>query len=91
MIDESRAIKKIVSTKEEVHAATCQTAGIRFFVCTSIELELNQAQQPHVKSGILMDKTINDKSLYLQNDIRQNYPFCRMKLMVKNLSTFLSQ
>ena len=39
------------------------------------------------KSEILKDKTIDDKSIYIPNDDKQNLPFFRLKLMVKSLET----
>ena len=38
-------------------------------------------------TGILKDKTIEDKFSYIPNDDEQNYPFCRLKLLVKSLET----
>ena len=34
-------------------------------------------------SGILRDKTIANKLMYIPNDDKQNYPFCTLELMVK--------
>ena len=36
-----------------------------------------------VFSGILMDKTIGDKLMYIPNDDTQNYPFCSLKLLLE--------
>ena len=30
------------------------------------------------------DKTMGDKMMYILNDDTQNYPFCRLKLVVEN-------
>ena len=35
------------------------------------------------QSGILMDKTMADKLMYIPNDYTQNYPFCRLQVVVK--------
>ena len=32
---------------------------------------------------ILEDKTMNDKSMYIPNDYKQNYPFCIFNLIVQ--------
>ena len=39
---------------------------------------------PKVKlPGISRDKTMTDKLMYIPNDDTQNYPFCRLKLVVE--------
>ena len=39
--------------------------------------------------GILRGKTIADKLTYIPNDDTQNYPFCKLQLVVENLNTHL--
>ncbi len=34
-------------------------------------------------SGILRDKTMADKLIYIPNDDTKKYPFCRFKLVVE--------
>ena len=34
-------------------------------------------------TGILRDKTMADKLMYNSNKVTQNYPFCRLKLVVE--------
>ena len=35
-------------------------------------------------SGILRDKTMDDKLIFIPNDDKQNYPYFRLKLLVEN-------
>ena len=35
------------------------------------------------KSGIQRDKPMADKLVYIPNDDTQNFPFCRLKLVVE--------
>ena len=35
-------------------------------------------------SGILRDKTMSNKLIYIPNDNTQNYPFCRLQLVVES-------
>ena len=34
-------------------------------------------------TGIVRDKTMDDKLMYIYNDDTQNYPFCRFQLVVE--------
>ena len=36
---------------------------------------------------MLRDKTMADKLMYIPNDDTNNYPFCRLKLLVQSLDT----
>ena len=38
-----------------------------------------------------MDKTMADKLIYILNDDTQNYPFCKLKLVVETLDTQLNK
>ena len=38
-------------------------------------------------SGALGDKTMDDKLIYIPNDDKQYFPFCRLKLLVISLNT----
>ena len=38
-------------------------------------------------SGILRDKTIDDKLTYFPNDDKQKYSFCRLNVLVECLDT----
>ena len=40
-----------------------------------------------IMSGVLGDKTMDDKLIYIPNDDKQNFPFCRLKLLVISLNT----
>ena len=37
------------------------------------------------KSGILRDKTVAEKLMYIPNDDTQNYLFCRLQIVVETL------
>ena len=36
-----------------------------------------------LKAGILRDKTMADKFMYIPNDDTPNYPFCRLELVAE--------
>ena len=36
-----------------------------------------------MRIGIKRDKTIADKFMYIPNDDTQNYPFCRLQIVVE--------
>ena len=41
-------------------------------------------QEAHfICTGILRDKTMDNKSMYIPDDVTQNYAFCRLKLLVE--------
>ena len=39
-----------------------------------------------IKTGILRDKTIADKLMYIPSNDTQNYPFCRLQLVVETFN-----
>ena len=58
------------------------------FVLMSMMILFNShslSLQDRFGSGIFSDKTIADKFMYSPNDATQNYPFCRLKLVVETL------
>ena len=40
------------------------------------------------RSGILRDKTMDDEFIYIPNDDKQNYPSCRLKLIVEQFGHY---
>ena len=40
-----------------------------------------------ILSGILRDKTMEDKLIYIPNDDKHNYPFCWLKLLVEKFDS----
>ena len=40
--------------------------------------------------GILREKTMADKLIYIPNDDTQNYPLCRLQFVVETLATQLN-
>ncbi len=36
------------------------------------------------ETGISRDKTMHDLLMYMSNDDKQNYSFCRLKLLIEN-------
>jgi hypothetical protein len=38
-----------------------------------------------IVTGIIMDKKLADKFMYIPNDNTQNYTFCRLNLVVETL------
>ena len=40
-----------------------------------------------IMSGVLGDKTMDDKLIYIPNDDKKYFPFCRLKLLVISLNT----
>ncbi len=53
----------------------------------SANLEAKANQLLSLKAGILKDKTMDDKSMYINNDDKQNHPLCRSKLLMKIFNT----
>ena len=44
-------------------------------------LNLREICQHSILVGILRDRTLDDKLIYIPNDDKQNYSFCRLKLL----------
>ena len=42
-----------------------------------------------VKPGILGDKTMGNKLMYIPNDVKQNYTYCRSKAFVKKSGVYI--
>ena len=45
--------------------------------------KLKFAKSWHLRFFVLRDKTMADKLMYIPNDDTNNYPFCRLKLVVE--------
>ena len=67
----------------------CKPTGVLIILDRFIfsEIIFNNLTQPTTltfPTGIFRDKTIADKLIYIPNDDIQNFPFCRLQLLVKN-------
>ena len=49
------------------------------------EFYKNRIEFPLQKSGILRDKTMTDRFMYIPNDDKQNLPFCRLDYWLSSL------
>ena len=45
----------------------------------------------YMQAGILRDKTMANKLMYISYDYSENYPFCRLQLWSKRLDTVMDQ
>ena len=50
---------------------------------TCLQVQIFYKYGLYVNSGIYRDNTMADKFMYIPNDNAQNYPFCRLKLVVE--------